>query len=82
VHTSPLNTKSTISLQEINMNTTATSRILATLMSLTVTFGVLDAVALYSHAAPSKPQAQSLIAGESATLSAFTWQYASLSDSM
>jgi len=64
------------------MKTTATSQILATLMSVTVTFGVLDALALYSHAAPSKPQAQSLIAGESTTFFAFASQYASLGETM
>ena len=62
------------------MKISTSSRILAALMSATVTLAVLDSVALYGLPAPAQPE--SLIAGNTPTLVASASEYASYTDSI
>jgi|GEM_PF-6476646 len=64
------------------MNSTTSTRILAALMSVTVTLGILDAVALYGRPAPAASRAQVLIAGDSSTVVASASEYASFPPSL
>jgi len=65
-----------------NMKTATANRILAAIMSVTVTLAILDAVALYGHPVPATSQAQSLIAGDSTTVVDLAAAYASFTDSL